>query len=61
MAACGGTPLWLEEKLQKPLSLAVTYKYLRKAWARLKAPHHVQKKAQAAVETLRKTLCDRLQ
>jgi transposase len=53
--------LWLEEKLQKPLSLAVTYKYLGKAGARLKVPRPVhEKKDPVAVETFRKTLCDKL-
>jgi transposase len=53
--------LWLEEKLQKPLSLAVTYKYLGKAGARLKVPRPVhEKKDPVAVEAFRKTLCHKL-
>jgi transposase len=53
--------VWLEEKLQKPLSLAVTYKYLGKAGARLKVPRPVhEKKDPVAVETFRKTLCHKL-
>lgn len=53
--------LWLEEKLQKQLSLAVTYKYLGKAGARLKVPRPVhEKKDPVAVEAFRKTLCHKL-
>jgi transposase len=36
--------LWLEEKLQKPLSLAVIYKYLGEAGARLKVPRPAHEK-----------------
>lgn len=52
---------WLEEQLGRKLSVAVIYKYLGKAEARLKVPRPSHtKKDPAAVESFRTTLCERL-
>lgn len=52
---------WLEQKLQRKLSVVVTYKYLGKCVARLKVPRPThRKKDPAQVAAFRAELCDKL-